>query len=173
MTLDDEQFKDLPLDTFEPTDCSPEALDPDFLGMLINAPKKVGLQKDPEAPTEQLFTIIPVCGYYMLDAAILPPVNNVARAMQLVATNVKTQKEYLGHVAEPYVEVPSAEAQTAAPRDREFEGLRIGGYFNVNLAECVRLPQGSGVYEVFVAFGDKNSDSCIRSNVITIEIVEQ
>ncbi len=155
-------FLEVPLNTFERTNCSPPEPDPSWRGVVIQAPRRVSFKRGVRVGETKAFAAIPICGLYVLDVPF-PVVEDV---VQLVAQDKKTGKIYSG----PIVELdPSPEApHPGRPplRKEDVEGLATGRYFNPNLADFVKLPEAPAVYEVYAEVRG------IRSNLVTIEIVE-
>jgi hypothetical protein len=162
----DREFAAVELNSLEPNACSPRPPDDAFRGVLIRAPSRVTFKESERVGRFGAFAAIPICGYYQLELAALPPCDDVVQAMRLVAVDVATGEEHSGHMvdADPGEPPPIEEPP---PTAEELEGLSVGGYFNPNLADFVPLPERAAVYDVFVELGE------FRSNTARIEVVEQ
>ena len=159
--MDQKIFKNVTLNTFQPTTCSPPQPDPSWRGVVIQAPAKVGFKRG-KPFAEGAFARIPVCGVYRLNV----PFPIVEDVIEIVAKDKKTGKVYSGIVSE-VDDSPEELPPPAPPLTKEqVAGLASGRYFNPNLANFVELPHEPAVYEVHVKVRDA------RSNTVTIELVE-
>ncbi|UCE58246.1 MAG: hypothetical protein JSU63_12475 [Phycisphaerales bacterium] len=163
MAIDQKLFLDVPLNTDEPNPCSPPEPDPDWLGMVIQAPQQVTFKRGVTVGDNEAFAAIPICGYMLLEVLSVPE----DAEMLLVAVDRRSGKIYRGEVVEldPSPVIPPPPSPPLS--DEELEGLASGGYFNPNLADFVPLPQEPGEYHVHVEFGKA------KSNEVTIKVVEE
>jgi len=162
MAIDQKLFLNVPLNSNEKNPCSPPEPGPTWRGILIQMPIQVKFKRGVRIGTQGAFAAIPICGYYLLDV----PASPVKEPMRLFAVDKRTGKVYSGDVKEldPSPEAPPPESEPLSPE--ELKGLASGGYFNPNLADFVRLPEISAVYDVHVEFRK------FPSNVATVEMVE-
>ena len=161
MAINDQSFRDVPLNTREQNPCSPKDPGPQWRGILIQAPTQVSFGHG--AVAREVFAAIPICGLYTLDLSSL--MNGAP--MKLIAIDKKTQKIYTGAVVD---EDPSPEEPppTSEPLDpAKLKGLATSSYFNLNLVSYVRLPAHLALYDVMVEYGG------MQSNKVPIEIVER
>lgn len=161
MEIEPRNFENIPLNSYEPSECSPESPGPSWRGMVIRAPERVTFEKGRESSIDGAFAAIPICGYYLIEYSQMPE----AQAMRFVATDIGTGIRYFGDLLEQdeSPEEPEPDDEPADPE--ELEGMASGGYFNSNLAHYVELPEASGLYDVYVEWGET------RSNVVRIEVV--
>ena len=172
--LDDEKFKTVTINSRTHNPCSPEEPGHRFLGILINAPKKVSFKKDNASERGKTFAIIPICGLYLLKVKDQAKYSGkVEEAMRLVAVSKETGKEYSGRLIapEPVPTIPDAPLPSLSPE--QLADMATGGDFNPNLAEQVPLPAALGSYDVYVELGERDSDDYLKSNVVCIEIIEE
>lgn len=131
-------------------------------GIIIQAPKEVRFKRSVRVGLWGAFAAIPIRCYYELNVSTTPP----EQRMRLVAVDKRTGKVYYGYIVKldphPIELFPDTEPLT----DEEVKGLASGGYFNPNLADYVRLPEESTIYDVHMECKG------FKSNVVTIEIVE-
>jgi hypothetical protein len=172
MTVTDEMFRDVETGVLGPTPCSPKKpADPSFRGILINAPKRVSFKKGFPGEGLGTFTTIPICGYYILDVPYPPKHESMLGALRLVAVNKDTGKKYTGPVIDRSDGVPPP--KTPPFTEEQLRGVYVGGYFNPNLVEPVRLPEAPAVYDVHVELGNRGEGGFVESNTVTIEIHEE
>jgi hypothetical protein len=170
MVLTDDMFDEVVLDSQESNVCSPEVYDPEFFGIMINAPKIVTFDKSAQEDTGGGFARIPICGFYMLDGLTFEKYARVIAAMEIVATDIMRSAVYTGRVAGLASRIPK-EHHRLTPE--QLADMAIGGFFNPNLAERVMLPPKAATYDVHVELGKKDTEEFIQSNSVTVQIVEQ
>lgn len=165
MEINQQLFLNVPLNTNEPTPCSPSEPDINWRGIVINAPKQVTFKHGKKVGEYGAFAAIPICGYYLLNVPLVP----WTKPKRLFAVDKDTGVIYSGDVVEldpsPQIPPPPEDEEPLTPE--EVEGLATGGYFNPNLADFVRLSEKPAIYDVYVEFRE------FRSNVVTIEIIEE
>jgi hypothetical protein len=173
MITSNDVFKDVEFDSLIRNPCSPtEPDDLFFRGILINAPEKVIFKRGERVGPWKVFAAIPICGYYMLDITYPPKYTpSLLEAMRLVAVNRETRHVYTGYVIHPRPKVRSPNARSISEQGPA--GMAAGGNFNPNLPDHVKIPETSGVYDVHVELGERDSEDFITSNVVTIEIAEE
>lgn len=172
MTVDDEMFKDVETGVLAPTPCSPKKpADPTFRGILINAPKQVSFKKGAPGGRTGAFATIPICGYYILDVSSPPKFKSYLGTLQLVAVSRNTGRKYTGPVVDRRDGVPPP--KTKPFTEEQLKGVYVGGHFNPNLLEFVRLPKTAAVYDVHVELGNHGEEGFFESNIVTIEIIEE
>ena len=171
MSFNDKMFENVELDTLEPSPCSPEIPDdPSFQGILINAPRKVTFKRRKRIGFKRVVASIPICGYLQQLVSKIPEEGD--EALLIVAINKKTQKEYSGYMVYPEMEEPPPPDEQPLTEE-EIEDLSIGIYFNPNLPVYVPLPEEAGVYDIHVELGERETEDFLKSNVVTIEIIEE
>jgi hypothetical protein len=164
--IDDHLFDNVEIGSNEPWPCSPPEPDaPDWLGILIRAPKRVTFKPGQTFGEQKVFAKVPICGFFLFAASASPDAS--FEPMKCVAKDEKTGKIYSGPIVDlnPGEPAPPPEAPPIAPGD--LDGFSSGGYFNINLVDFARIPPGPGRYQVHVEGGRH------RSNIVSIEIVRQ
>lgn len=166
----DQQFEAVELDTLLLNPCSPVEPGPEFIGILINAPKWVRLQQPSSPKMPQADFMVPVCGFYMLKKSFQNLFPDVKKAMRLIVTNQQTREQFSGKA----VRLTQASPDPIRPKvDPERTKNKVtGGYFNSDLVRMVSLPRYPAVYEVHVALGDPDTENFFQSNTLEIEILE-
>ncbi|GMV95715.1 MAG: hypothetical protein AMXMBFR83_00860 [Phycisphaerae bacterium] len=159
MAIDDDEFRNVPLNTNDENPCSPQVADRAWRGIVIRAPRRVTFKPGAARP----FAVIPICGYKLLEVPAKPSQERI----RLVAVNRATGATYSGEVVEldPSPQEPPPEAPPLSAK--ELKGLASGGYFNPNLTDFVELPETTATYLVHVEFQGA------KSNVVTIAVVEE
>jgi len=176
MTCSDDDFKSVDTDSFVRNPCSPEAPDdPYFQGILIDAPAVVEFRRGERVGPFGTFAFIPVCGFFRLETTHLPPSeSSFHEAMRLVAEEQQTGLVFIGPLARPpELSRPRGRGEAAAGEASDLPpGLTVGGYFNSNLAEHVRLAEVTATYDIHIELGDRESEGFVRSNTVTVEVRE-
>lgn len=168
--MDEDIFAKVVFNSRTANPCSPQEPDPEFLGILINAPKSVSFKAGERVGMDDAFAAIPVCGFYMLEMQYQRKYHDVVEAMRLVAVEKETGWEFSGSVMRPRPTIPNTKRPHVS--DEQIRNMATGGYFNPNLAERVALPAVPGEYDVFVELGERDSEDFIKSNVVHITISE-
>ena len=166
-SIDDSEFMKIPLNSYDRTACSPAEKDPRWQGIEIVAPKQVEFDREKRTGPRNSFTIMPVCGFYNL----LDTEDFTNSPFQVVVTDLESGKVYRGDLVDEADghEIPPPD-DDLPPDDAEekpkYGTVVIGGYFNSNLPNYVRLPEASATYEVYVLRGES------RSNKVKMSVVE-
>ena len=177
MTASNDAFKKVETDSFVQTLCSPQPPDdPDFRGILINAPREVEFRQDVKVGPFGAFAFIPICGFFRLGVESMPPsANDFCEAMRLVARHHETNLKFTGPLVESPQRTVSQSPSAAAEPPQEADlppGFAVGGYFNSNMAQFLSLPQISATYDIHVELGDRDADHFVISNTVTVTIKE-
>lgn len=145
------------------TPCSPVIDDPDFEGIVLNAPESVAYTPgDPPVPGSDAFADVRVCGTACVDQAYRGLHGRVHEEILLVAVDSATQQTYSGKM-EPIVNPEERPADLGGgPVDTE--GLLVESYFNPNLAEVLELPERPAEYLVYAVLGE------MKSNTVRIRV---
>lgn len=166
MAQDDSRFSQVPLNVDEQNPCSPPEPSPTFHGVVINAPKQVRFRPGDKIGETGAFAAIPICGVYSID---MGSETTTSEPLTLYALEKGGGNVYSGEVVSldpsPRMPLPPGVAEKLAPKKEP--GLFVGGYFNPNLADFVRLPQRSGTYDVHVQLRG------LKSNTVSIELIRQ
>jgi len=173
--MDDEQFEDVVIDSRKENACSPVEPEGPFLGIMIQAPRKVAFKKDRDEhatlfPRPTGFAKVPICGFFMVPGVVFEKYVDVLSALRIVAVNKVLDKVFTGYVANPMPSDPVPIRPDLTPE--QLANIVSGGYFNPNLTERVPLPQVPAVYEVHVELGEKDSEDFMESNRVIIELVK-
>lgn len=152
MDNEDKLFFQVPLNSTEPTSCSPSNPGPEWRGVIIRVPKRIPVDSK----------IFPLCGFYNVEMAELEDGNPIA----VFAVERASRQTYSAYIADedPSPEAPRPQLEPVDPT--LLEGMAVGGYFNPNLYDYLQLPAGSATYDIFVQYGRR------QSNTVTVEIVE-
>lgn len=158
---DDSEFLTVELNSEEQVACSPPEPHPTWRGIVIRAPKTVYFDREKRIGNKNSFAAIPICAY----ALLLNTRELSMHPFTFVVEDKESDRVYVGalldeadgHEDPVPIEEPEPEYGTVA----------IGGFFNPNLADYVKLPETPGVYEVHIKRGD------VVSNKVTIRILEK
>lgn len=162
MDMEPKLFLDVPLDLNGPTACSPKVPDSwDWRGIIINAPKKVWFKPGEKVEPYGAFVAVPICGYDFTDLRPDVPARKIILVAVDKATGVKLSGPIVPLDPSPIDPPPLSPPLTA----KQLEGHASVGYFNVNLADYIKLPQKSAVYDVLAEFHE------FKSNVVSIELI--
>lgn len=166
----DEEFFVVPLNSYEPTACSPpEPKEPEWRGIIIQAPKIVKFTRGIKVDEFGAFAKIPVCAFDKFDV----PSSPIDEDIMLHAVDRSTGADFSGRLidldespSEPVTPPPGLEPPPE-PEQADATGMVASGYYNINLADYVELPEKSAAYDVYLEFRG------YRSNVVTIELIEE
>ncbi len=149
--------------------CSPEVEDPDFIGILLNAPEVVTYVPGSSNPLNGSFAPVIVCGAYAFKYTTLGLNGDFADSIVLVAVDEKSRISY--HSTMPGVEnaVPEQADPESNLTAEDFAGDIIGGYFNPNLAVILGLPEKEADYIVYALLGPYESNRVRISIKETVE----
>lgn len=140
------------------TTCSPVIDDPDFQGLVLNAPEQVVfVPGEPPIPGSMAFADVRVCGTACFDHGFMGLRGDVIDEILLVAVDSNTQETYSGKM-EP-VENPEEKPDDLGGGPVETTGLLVETYFNPNLAEVLELPERPAEYIVHAVLGESKSNT--------------
>ncbi len=162
MTIDQETFLTVPLNSYEKNPCSPSVQNLSWRGILIQAPQQVHFKPGKTVGMYGAFAAIPICGFYLFDISKSP----YQAPMCLYAIDKKHDKRYWGNVVELNTSSREPDPEEAPIPDSALEGKAVGGYFNPNLADFVKLPEEPALYDVYVEYMG------YKSNIVPIEIMK-
>jgi hypothetical protein len=139
-------------------ECSPNMDDPDFIGIVLNAPKVVTYEPGRTNPINGSFAPLIVCGAYAFKYTTMGLNGDFVDSIVLVAVDEKSRISY--HSTMPGVEnaEPPPEAIEDDQAEEDFSGDIIGGYFNPNLAVVLGLPEKAADYVVYALLGPYESN---------------
>lgn len=162
MDIDPKSFLDVPLNRKGRHACSPPKPGPDWLGVIIRAPRLVKFQRGEVVGNYGAFAAIPICGFYRVEVRW----EENPDPLKLVVVDRRTGQALSGPIIEldPSPIVPPPKGTPIDPQ--KTKGQTSGSYFNPNLADYVALPHTSATYDVHVEFRE------YKSNVVTIELIE-
>jgi hypothetical protein len=150
----------------EETACSPVIDDPEFVGIVLNAPERVVYEPgEPPVPGSDAFADVRVCGTACVEHGFLGLEGMVQREILLVAVDSATQETYSGRL--PGIENAVAPPDDLPPGGGPTEGLLVESYFNPNLAELLDLPERPAEYIVHAVLGE------MKSNIVRIRVEKQ
>ena len=145
--------------------CSPEIDDPNFLGIVINAPEEVLFDLDDPVEPSGAFADIRICGTCCFEFDFMGLEGRVQEEILLVVVNAKTQETWSGKMKTIQNPVPRPEGMDEGGGPTE--GLLMESYFNPNLAETLDLPAGPAEYIVYAVLGE------FKSNTVRILVKER
>jgi hypothetical protein len=162
--MNDDVFKNAPLNSNEKAPCSPPEPEPTWRGIVIRAPQEVTFKTGDRVDEYGAFAVIPICGFHLMDV----PAEPVEEPMVVVAVEKETGAKLIGPIVELDIspEIPP-KIDDEPPSPEALEGVASGGYFNRNLANFVDLPQIPATYDVHIEWRG------FKSNVVTIKLVEE
>jgi hypothetical protein len=138
--------------------CSPDIDDPDFIGIVLNAPKVVKYEPGKPDPISGAFAPIIVCGAYAFKYTTLGLNGDFADSIVMVAVDENSRISYHGTMTG----IDNAEPPPAGGEDgltpEDFAGDTIGGYFNPNLATLMNIPEKDADYVVYALLGPYESN---------------
>ena len=148
--------------------CSPEITDFDFVGIVINAPKKI--QFDIESIDNNKI-VLPICGAYAHDMGIyIDNKKNFLNSIVFVVVDSKTNQVWSGQIPE-LQNLARKPKSISGDRKKltldEMSGRIIGGYFNPNLFNITDIPIFETEYIIYATVGP------YKSNVITIKFTKK
>jgi hypothetical protein len=144
-----------------PNKCTPEISD-DFIGIKINTPEKITWTAADKNPVTNAFSRVMLCGIYHLSAIDLDDTKGFHLSASLIATNIKTHKNYIRFINKIPNEIKNPNRQQHSAK--ELEGLSVIGYFNIDIVEVLGLPEEAAEYLVFVIF--KSFKSNVRKIIL-------
>jgi hypothetical protein len=160
--VEDRRFESVFPGSLQPYSCSPELPDdPEFRGVILAAPRVSPLARDPDTGA---FARVIVCGAYQLDADYLGLRERFLGRLLVVAVDVRTHRPFAGVVRVPGGDIDPDPFAGRGLLPSDFAGRSVGGYFNLNLASRLRLPEGEADYHVYATVGE------FVSNVVRIEV---
>jgi len=138
--------------------CSPDIDDPDFTGIVLNAPKVVNYQPGRPDPLSGAFAPVIVCGAYAFNYRTLGLNGDFADSIVLVAVDEGSRISYHGTMPGVENAEPPPDGGDDGLTDEDFAGDTIGGYFNPNLAVLMNLPEKDADYVVYALLGPYESN---------------
>jgi hypothetical protein len=167
VTMSDDAFDQVTLDTFEESDCTPRLESDDFEGIRIAMPAKVSAGKVGR---------LPLCGVWSFSNATLAKFPMVEDSLVFLARNVETHETATGNFrvhedpAGPSEMQPDADAPPPPPPGDEpvigDEDITTRGYFNFNLGRVWKVPARPGRWRVHLVLHD------VLSNEVEFEVVK-
>lgn len=154
MTLQD-HWDAVPLNQRRPCSCSPPDPEGDWLGILLNAPKRVLFQPGRSVTETGAFAAIPLCLFYQVPYTRNPEEQVETIVVEDLATGRRYQGRYTPLQAATIVQ---PEALPQAPVGEIPANQSHGGWLNLNLADFVPIPPRPATYTVFVCFAGFDSN---------------
>lgn len=140
--------------------CSPKIPDPNFFGILINAPSVVSFCQNARDPLTGSSLKIVIAGMYRLKHDTAGLCGKFHSAVLLVAENVHTHEVYTGRMGSfgsPAREEYRLEDEGLTPDD--FKDVVVTEYFNPDLASVLMLPEIEAEYIVYATLGPYTSNA--------------
>jgi len=151
-------FEDVTEGSYLSFECSPEIDDPDFRGILLNAPTIVTFSPGKSNPINGAFAPVIVCGAFVFDYSTLDLDGNFADSIVMVAVDEKSRNSFRGTMTGVENPVPMPEKLDDEENGSDFAEDIIGGYFNPNLAVIMGLPIREADYVVYALLGPYESN---------------
>lgn len=147
-------------------DCSPDMDDPDFRGILLNAPEVVRFSPGETNPISGAFAPVVVCGAFTFAYTTMGLDGDFADSIVIVAVDEKSRVSFRGTMQGVENEEPEPEGIYGELAPEDLADDVIGGYFNPNLAVILGLPETEADYVVYALLGP------FESNRVRISIRE-
>jgi len=147
-------------------ECSPDIDDPDFRGILLNAPAVVTYIPGKSNPINGAFAPVIVCGAFTFDYTTLGLDGDFADSIVIVAVDEKSRDSFRGTMTGIENAEPEPEGLYDDSNAEDFSDDVIGGYFNPNLAVILGLPEQEADYVVYALLGP------FESNRVRISVKE-
>jgi len=156
----DDVFAEVIEGSYTGFDCSPQIDDPEFRGIVINAPKKVKYTPGQADPIHGGFARIIVCATYEFGYRKFDFKGDIEDRIVFVAVDETTQESYSGTMPGIDNEVSEFESEDDMfDSDEEEQVLdQIAGYINPNLAVILDLPEKEADYVVYAILEDFESN---------------
>lgn len=162
----DPAFEDVTEGSYLDYECSPDIDDPDFLGILLNAPEVVTFVPGRSNPINGAFAPIIVCGTYSFEYRTMGLDGDFADSIVLIAVDEASRVSFRGTMSGVENAEPEPEGLDGDPTAEDFADYVIGGYFNPNLAVVLDLPEQEADYIVYALLG------AFESNRVRISVRE-
>jgi len=148
--------------------CSPEIMDLNFNGIVINAPNEIIFDTD---STENNQNAIPLCGTYAHDMGVyIDTKKNFINSIIFVVVDTKTNETWSGQIPE-LQNLARKPKSISGDRKKltleEMKGRIIGGYFNPNIFNITSARLYETEYIVYATVGP------YKSNAITIKATKR
>lgn len=128
----------------------------DFIGIKINAPEIINLSA---LTDDNVSALIPICGAYQFNLAFTIKLGSPQQHMSVVVIN-NNDKSYNGSMQDPDTALENTQVVEIDMSNAESQ--LIGGYFNINVLDYVKIPIVSGEVSVYIFLGEH------KSNVVKI-----
>ena len=153
-------FADPRMKPFSRNECTPVVDDPEFRGIVIDAPPQVEFRTGQRTPGSSAFALIRLCGICRFDYHFMGLDGDFIEAILIVAVDDETNETFSGKLtlvtnAEP--QPPDLLGRDLVKQD--YTGLVVEEHFNPNLAQALRLPARSAQYVVYATLGEYKSNS--------------
>lgn len=145
-------YRDKPIEKYAEHTCSPKNPGPEWIGIKINVPEKVEVNRDDE------IKIIPLFGLYQISTAALIRKKD---AIKICLKNLDTDMSFTGYMIEKEdghpIDAPDENPYTEE-EIKELEDYVSSSYFNPNIPEYVQFPVMPGKYEVYIKYSGNKSN---------------
>ena len=162
----DAAFEEVTEGSYQYFECSPDIDDPDFRGILLNAPSVVTFGPGSSNPLNGAFAPVVVCGAFVFDYSTLGLNGDFADSIVMVAVDEKSRRSFRGTMTGIENAEPMPEGLDDDENESDFSEDIIGGYFNPNLAVILGLPEQEADYVVYALLGT------FESNRVRISVKE-
>jgi len=156
------EWDQIPLDSYDETPCSP--VFPDFSeevqGILINAPKRVGVGFDEDGIDPD--SRIPLCVAMQFPMSFFSASGDVFSHVSVVMVDRKTGQSFSTTLALSRPVAPDQLNESIPPEVLAASTEQM--FINVNLVNYIPLPPVKTIYDVYATIAEE------KSNSVTIEI---
>jgi len=156
----DDVFAEVVEGSYMGFDCSPQIDDPNFRGIVLNAPKLVKYVPGNADPIHGGFARIIVCATYEFGYRKFDFDGDIEDNIVFVAVDDQTSASYSGTMEGIDNEIPEWDIRDdMGGSDDEEQGYdQIAGYINPNLAVIMDLPEKEADYIVYAILEDFESN---------------
>lgn len=153
------QFKSVQPNTLLSYECSPDVDDPEFRGIMLNAPETIWYEPNQHNLFTGGFANIIVCGTYVFDYFTNNLNGQFVGSILLVAVDSITHTVYSGHFDPLNESIPPPDPEKDLGISRSvLEKRGIKGFFNPELSSVLKLPDKEASYHVYATLGEYKSN---------------
>jgi hypothetical protein len=151
-------FDDVVEGSYMDYDCSPDIDDPDFRGIVLNAPEVVYFSPGESNPISGAFAQVIVCGAFAFDYDTMGLEGDFADSIVVVAVDEASRASFHGTMLGIENQEPEPAGIYGEVTPADLSDDVIGGYFNPNLAVILGLPEKEADYVVYALLGPFESN---------------
>lgn len=162
----DEMFQQVRLESRISNACTPQPPGPGWVGILIDAPRRVILARDHATEDHFLTPRVPICGSYMIPASWELP-SHPLDSMRLVTLEQGADRLLSGGF---HRTLGDPNPPTSAPA-AELAAMNVGGVFSTDLMAHLAVNARPEVLLVRVELGRPGEEPHLSSNEVCITLV--